>query len=130
MTRVSELDNQIIDTHQDNPLTSSLSSPQPSTNPTINPFKAKLKDPKFKLLFILSLILGILLILAIIASVMRKKPTPTIYQPRPTSTLSPTPTANQSQLSPIWQQRLQLRQAETQMNEDLLPPEIDTEIGK
>lgn len=115
MTRVEDLNNQSIDTIKENPLANVNEIPQPQkTNST-------------KLLFGLSLLLISLLIISIIAVILKKEPITTPYTPTPT--IIPTPTLNQSELPQKWQKRLEDREAETRIEEDFLPPQIDTNIG-
>lgn len=125
MTRNNFIDNQNIDTNKENPLMA-----ENDTSPAKTAFNLKnfLKDPKLKLLFGLSILLIVLLFLSIVALIFKKKPTVTSYTPTPTVIL-PTPTPDQSQIPEKWRSRLQDREAETRINQDFLPPQIDTNIG-
>ena len=124
MTRIDNLDNQNIDTFNDNPLISADSN---QTTPSQNAEKL-LKQPKYKLLLGLLIFLGILIILSFLVLIFKKKPTTTTNSPTPTL-IQPTPTINQSQIPLDWQKKLHDRETETKIEENFLPPQIDTNIG-
>ena len=128
MIRTAQLDQQLIETVSDNPLKTdeekTLIHHQPFN------FQDKLKDPKIKLLVILVVTMSILLVLALIAAIFRKKPAPVTFTPTPTSNLLPTPTLNQTKIPDLWLKNLNDREDELKTPEDFIPPQIDTEIGQ
>ena len=131
MTRVSQLDQpqldqQSIEISSDNPLATQVA---PKVAPKKVSFKERLKDPKIKLLTILSSVLIILLLLTIVAAIFKKKPTQVVYQPAALPTLLPTPTISQSGIPQAWAQKLNDRENEVKNTEDFTPPQIDTSIG-
>lgn len=120
---------QNIDIPQNNPLNNSLGE-NADTSPKKG-FSLDMKNPKIVALVVLSSLIIVILIISLVVSLFRllnqKDISPSTQTPTPTEI--PTPTASNSLVPEIYQDKFKNIDNSFNNDLDLEPPTIDTEVG-